>query len=135
MIQAFSTHPTIATRYEKLIGQAILNYEGGRKSPPSLHRQHGSSKNMGTTKQKHNWLQGEWKRRAAVVRAYLKKHPGARTTDIAEGIGVEMRAMAAWCDKFRNSSEDYGIRYVKNMSTKKYNYWRAEDTPKEGESK
>ena len=135
MIQAFSTHPTIATRYEELIGQAILSYEGGRKTPPSLHRPHGNSKNMGTTKKKHTWLQGEWRRRATLVRAYLKKHPGARTTDIAEGVGVEMRAMAAWCDKFRNSDEDYGIRHVKSMETKKYNYWRSEDTPKAGNAK
>ena len=135
MIQAFSTHPTIATRYEELIGQAILSYEGGRKKPPSLHRTHGNVKNKGKSKTQHQWLQGEWRRRATLVRAYLKKHPGARTTDIAEGIGEEMRSMAAWCDKFRNSDEDYAIRFVKNMDTKKYNYWRSEDTPKAGEGK
>ena len=135
MIQAFSAHPTIATRYEELIGQAILRYEGGRKGPPSLHRDHGNKKNRGSSDDKFNWLSEEWKRRAKLVRAYLKKHPGARTTDLANGLGIEMRAMAAWCDKFRNAPQDYGIRYVKNMSSKKYNYWRAEDAPKEGEGK
>jgi len=134
MIQAFSTHPTIATRYEELIGQAILSYEGGRKTPPSLHRPHGNTKNIGCTKDKHNWHKSEWKRRAGLVRAHLKKHPYARTTDLAEGVGVDMRTMASWCDKFRTSPAEFGIKFQK-LNDKKYRYWRAEDKPNFGDMK
>ena len=137
MIKAFSTHPSIATRYENLIGKAMLKAEKGSKwhRDASLARAHGNKKNFGSTKAKHEWHQKEWEKRTKRVRAYLEKNPGARTTDIAVGVGVEMRTMAAWCDKFRGSPDRFKIKFIKNMSTKKYNYWRAEDTPKFGDAK
>ena len=137
MIKAFSTHPSIATQYEDLIGKAMLKMEKGSKwhKDASLARPHGNTKNMGTTKDKHAWRQEEWARRAKRVRAYLEKNPGARTVDLAEGVGVDMRTMAAWCDKFRGSPDTFKIKYVKSMGTKKYNYWRSEDAPKFGDAK
>lgn len=137
MIQAFSTHPSIATQYEDLIGRAMLKMEKGSKwhKDASLARPHGNTNNMGTTRTRHTWLQKEWEKRAKRVRAYLEKNPGARTTDLAEGVGVDMRTMAAWCDKFRRrSSENFGIKFVM-MRDKKYRYWRAEDTPQFGDAK
>ena len=137
MIPAFNVNPTIATQHEEAIGRAMKKLEAAntKSKAPFRQRSHGNEKNMGTTKIKHNLMQEEWQRRAVLVRAYLEKHPGAGTTDIATGIGVEMKTMNAWGDKFRGSQKEYGIRHVKSMTTKKYNYWRSEDMPKAGDAK
>ena len=136
MIPAFNTR-NISPEIEAMIGKAMLKMEKGKKwhKDASNTRPHGSIKNMGSTKQKYTWLQEEWEKRAERVRAYLEKNPGARTTDLADGIGVEMRTMSDWCCKFRRmSSENFGIKFVM-MGDKKYRYWRMEDTPKFGDAK
>lgn len=137
MIPAFNVNPTIATQHEEAIGRAMKKLEAAntKSKAPFRCRTHGNEKNMGTTKIKHSLMQAEWHRRAALVREYLKKHPGAGTADMAKGIGVEMKTMNAWGDKFRGPQKEYGIRFVKNMSSKKFNYWRSEDMPKTGEGK
>ena len=137
MIAAFNINPAIATKHEAMIGRAMAAAEKGRKmdKAPSKYREHGNTKNIGTTKANHNMMEDEWQSRATLVRTYLKKHPGARTTDIAEGLGINVRTIIHWCDKFRLSPDKYKIKYSKNMATKKYNYWREGDTPKFGDAK
>ena len=135
MIPAFNVHPSIATQHEDAIAHAMWKMEAHRKDKRRVHGSYGNVKNMGSSKKKYAWQQGEWDRRATLVRAFLKKHPGAHSTDIAKDIGIKAHTIGAWCDKFRNAPKDYGIRYIKSMSSKKYKYWRSEDMPKEGEQK
>jgi len=135
MIPVFKLNAAIATKHEEAIARLMWKMEAGKKKKPTLHREHGNATNMGSSEKTHEWLKKEWKRRAKMVRAHLKKHPGARTIDIANGIDVKVKTVKYWCNKFRNSDDDYGIGYVRNARNNNFNYWRAEDMPEEEKSK